>query len=126
VLLGVVQTNFARGCNVWLRTRDGLQRSRYEWLTGSATPARTGVLPGAFLDFLCASFAQGPSKTARQAALDGAVRIIQTLAIASVSAQKTPKMLIPIGASKAFERKMVPSTRIERVTLPLGGGCSIH
>jgi hypothetical protein len=89
-------------------------------------PSAHRSIAGRFLDFLCASFAQGPSKTARQAALDGAVRIIQTLAMASVSAQKTPKMRIPIGVSKAFERKMVPSTRIERVTLPLGGGCSIH
>jgi hypothetical protein len=36
------------------------------------------------------------------------------------------KRLLRLGFDKILAMKLVPSTRIERVTLPLGGGCSIH
>ena len=39
-----------------------------------------------------------------------------------------PKEILgdPVRSGLCDIRRMAPSTRIERVTLPLGGGCSIH
>ena len=53
------------------------------------------------------------------------LNLVFLLALVSPSVPKE-SLGDPVHSGLCDIRRMAPSTRIERVTLPLGGGCSIH